>query len=138
MDLRDKIERLILGLGLSAARFADLIGVSRPLISHILSNRNKPSLELIQKIVSRFPELGYDWIGDHEMLNMDIVQSLSKNLDLSFSSNISDYSRESDILNETVPKSGILNSQPQENSTKNVIKVIIFYEDGTFQSFDKS
>lgn len=47
---------------LSASEFADEIGVQRSNISHILSGRNKPSLDFIIKIKDRFPEIQWEWI----------------------------------------------------------------------------
>jgi transcriptional regulator with XRE-family HTH domain len=47
---------------LSPAQFADLIGVQRSSISHLISGRNKPSLEFIQKILKTFPEINTDWM----------------------------------------------------------------------------
>ena len=47
---------------LSPAQFADLIGVQRSSISHLISGRNKPSLEFIQRILKTFPEINTDWM----------------------------------------------------------------------------
>ena len=67
------IER-ILGIlkakNLSPAQFADMINVQRSSISHLISGRNKPSLEFIQKILYVFPEIDTDWLlfGKGEMI----------------------------------------------------------------------
>ena len=42
---------------MTASQFADEIGVQRSSVSHILSGRNKPSLEFIQKVMNRFPKV---------------------------------------------------------------------------------
>lgn len=47
---------------LSPTQFADLIGVGRPVISHILSERNKPSLEVVQKVINAFPDVSLPWL----------------------------------------------------------------------------
>jgi transcriptional regulator with XRE-family HTH domain len=47
---------------ISASKFADEIGVQRSSISHILSGRNNPSLDFIQKTLIRFPDISPDWI----------------------------------------------------------------------------
>src|SRR5688572_2817110 len=56
--------------GLSATGFADTIGIARPVMSHILSGRNKPSLEVVQKILKAFPDLNVAWVmlGEGQML----------------------------------------------------------------------
>lgn len=49
-------------MDLSPSQFADEIGVQRSGVSHILSGRNKPSLDFILKILTRFPEVDADWL----------------------------------------------------------------------------
>ena len=66
MDLNDKIKLILAGKNLSPSLFADEIGIQRSSMSHILAGRNKPSLDIVQKIVKRFPELGTNWILDDE------------------------------------------------------------------------
>lgn len=66
MDLNDKIKLILAGKNLSPSLFADEIGIQRSSMSHILAGRNKPSLDIVQKIVKRFPELGTNWILDEE------------------------------------------------------------------------
>jgi transcriptional regulator with XRE-family HTH domain len=58
----DRIQLILKVNNLTASRFADEIGVQRSSISHILSGRNMPSLDLIQKILKRFPEINSEWI----------------------------------------------------------------------------
>jgi transcriptional regulator with XRE-family HTH domain len=57
MNLSDKIELLIKKKQMSSSRFADVLGIPRSSISHILSGRNKPSLDIVQKILTAFPEV---------------------------------------------------------------------------------
>ncbi len=66
MNLNEKIRKFITERDLTSTKFADEIGVPRPSISHILSDRNKPSLEIIQKMYKRYPELGLNWFLDEE------------------------------------------------------------------------
>lgn len=68
--MTDRITLLIKAKNLSAAQFADEIGVQRSSISHLMSGRNKPSLDLIQKTLQRFPEVSTEWLllGKGEMV----------------------------------------------------------------------
>jgi transcriptional regulator with XRE-family HTH domain len=68
--MTDRISLLIKAKNLSAAQFADEIGVQRSSISHLMSGRNKPSLDLIQKTLQRFPEISSEWLlfGKGEMV----------------------------------------------------------------------
>ncbi len=67
----DRIKALLQQRQLSTTQFADLVGVARPIISHVLSGRNKPSLEVVQRILAAFPELSMAWLlnGTGPMLN---------------------------------------------------------------------
>ncbi len=49
-------------LGLNPTQFADEIGVQRSSISHILSGRNNPSLDIVTKILNRFKEVDSNWL----------------------------------------------------------------------------
>jgi len=69
--MTDRISLLIKAKNLSAAQFADEIGVQRSSISHLMSGRNNPSLDLIQKTLQRFPEVSTEWLlfGKGEMVH---------------------------------------------------------------------
>ena len=59
------VERIRILLGsrqLTPTQFADVIGVARPIVSHILSGRNKPSLEVVQRILAAMPDLAMPWL----------------------------------------------------------------------------
>jgi transcriptional regulator with XRE-family HTH domain len=60
--MKDRLEELLSTLQLSSAQFADIIGVQRSSISHIMSGRNKPSFDFIHKILLKFPEIDADWL----------------------------------------------------------------------------
>lgn len=62
----ERIRELLKARQLSPTQFADTIGVGRPVVSHILSGRNKPSLEVVQKIIASFPDLALPWLLNGE------------------------------------------------------------------------
>lgn len=57
MNLSEKIELIIKRKQMSSTQFADILGIPKSSISHILSGRNKPSLDVVQKILGAFPEI---------------------------------------------------------------------------------
>jgi DNA-binding XRE family transcriptional regulator len=79
MNLNQKIVNIINASGVSNTKFADIIEVSRPTISHILSGRNKPSIDIIQKIMVKFPELGHKWFLDDEDIDNEKLNQLPNN-----------------------------------------------------------
>lgn len=60
--MNDRVQLILKTKNISASRFADEIGVQRSNISHIISGRNNPSLDFIQKILKRFPDINSDWL----------------------------------------------------------------------------
>ena len=70
MEFTDRFTKVIEYSELTPAEFAEEIGVQRSSISHIISGRNKPSLDFITKIKTAFPKFEWDWLitGEGEML----------------------------------------------------------------------
>ncbi|HOH85039.1 MAG TPA: helix-turn-helix domain-containing protein [Bacteroidales bacterium] len=59
------VDRILLVLkikNLTPSKFADEIGIQRSSMSHIMSGRNMPSLDLITKILGRYPDINSDWL----------------------------------------------------------------------------
>ena len=48
--------------GLKSSALADTIGVNRATISHILSGRNKPSIDFLEKLLSAYPNINANWL----------------------------------------------------------------------------
>ena len=60
--MREKLLSLMRSEGLTSSRLAELLGIQPSGISHILSGRNKPSFDFVQKILRRFPTINPDWL----------------------------------------------------------------------------
>lgn len=67
--MKNRIKKIIELENISYSKFADIIGIQRSGVSHILSGRNNPSLEVVQKILESFEYLNTDWLlfGKGEM-----------------------------------------------------------------------
>lgn len=101
---------------LTASLFADKIGVQRSSISHILSGRNKPSLDFIMKVTNTFDDVDIYWL-----LNGKGTFPKNSNPPSSTSSlNIS----------------SILEEEPLY-SAKKIKRIVVFYDDGTFDDYIK-
>ena len=119
MDLQE----LINVLGLSSSEFADKIGVSRAIISHIQSGRNKPSLSVVQKISTEFPQISLSWLINEEG---PILKSSNKDV---VKINIPEK--------ETVPYSAVSNNTPTKKSkvSRQLIKIVHYYDDQSFEEY---
>ncbi|MBO7495568.1 MAG: helix-turn-helix transcriptional regulator [Salinivirgaceae bacterium] len=62
MEIVERIKKIYDSEGLTPSAFADTIGVHRSNVSQIMSGRQKPSFELLQKILTAFPHYNADWL----------------------------------------------------------------------------
>jgi len=142
MDLSEKIKQILVKKNITPSLFADEIGIQRSSISHILAGRNKPSLDIVQKIVKRFPDLGLNWILDEEELP-EIAANAETSLSATNAPKPAVKTRsiaQPELPRRNQPQIAPVQqnvSQPFQtpNSEKTVDRVLIFYSDGTFQEF---
>jgi transcriptional regulator with XRE-family HTH domain len=59
---KERLDQILSHYEMTASAFADAIGVQRSSISHLLSGRNKPSLDFVLKVVREFPEVNLYWL----------------------------------------------------------------------------
>jgi transcriptional regulator with XRE-family HTH domain len=135
----NRIRILLNHINLNAAQFADKIGVQRSSISHVLSGRNKPSLEFIQKMITAFPEINTDWlisgkgnINKESDENIDLFKDEKEKVDISGHSI-------SKMRPETLEKPSLSDEKeykPSISTTDSRIeRVIVFYKDGKFKEY---
>ncbi len=60
--MKDKLLLLMKNEGLKPGQLAEMLEINPAGVSHILAGRNKPSFELLQKILRRFPRVNPDWL----------------------------------------------------------------------------
>ena len=84
--ITDRIRKIISDNNLTNSSFADKIGVPRSSVSHILSGRNNPSLDIIIKITHSFNEISADFLLTGKLstpINIENKKdSINKNLTL--------------------------------------------------------
>lgn len=62
MSEKVRIEKIMQLLGLTSGQFAQEIGIQTSTLSHILNERNKPSLDVMKKILNRYPNINSEWL----------------------------------------------------------------------------
>lgn len=144
--MKERILQLLKEKNISATKFADIIDVQRSSISHILSGRNKPSFDFIEKILNAYPDLSARWLitGYGEMYtNQKSLFNDDNNL---FSEQKQSTAPESNIQNLTGQSQDISNSENEKvrdvnNALKNdaaeteIERIIIFYTNGKFKEY---
>jgi len=108
---------------LSAGAFADKIGVQRSNVSHVLSGRNKPGFEFLEKVLLAFPKVQAHWLLTGKQLKQD--------------PEIKPVASSSLVTEEDMPAYGF-KAQRSNSFTareKKVVKIVTFYSDFTFDSY---
>tara|TARA_R100000935_G_C2826211_1_gene162430 strand:+ start:1523 stop:1945 length:423 start_codon:yes stop_codon:yes gene_type:complete len=120
---------------ISAATFADTIQVGRSSISHILSGRNKPSLDFVLKIVENYSEVDLYWLlngkGSFPKSEQSSIPSATKVAEKSEKKLDLFSEKDEPMLNQAEKEVKFSNS-----SAKSITRVVLFYEDGTFEAFE--
>ncbi|MBN2747237.1 MAG: helix-turn-helix transcriptional regulator [Bacteroidales bacterium] len=116
----ERIKEIIAKSGLSNGEFSDKIGIQKSSLSHVLSGRNKPSLDFVLKILDCFPEINSDWLlfgkGERGQISAPIV---------------TDSPTTSPEIKQHIKPP--FHDSGMEHS---IDKIVIFYSDGSFQSYN--
>jgi transcriptional regulator with XRE-family HTH domain len=134
MNVNDKIKQVLKDKNLTPSYFADEIGVQRSSISHILSGRNRPSFDIIQKIIRRFPELGYDWILEEDQPLTNVNPRPAE-----IATTPRKPSPQPEIVDEKPPYTPPSQSSVAKIKDEKIIeRILVFYTDGTFREYAPS
>lgn len=135
-EFAKRLQKVIDYYGESGSSFAEKIGVQRSSISHILSGRNKPSLEFVLKVLSSYPEVELYWL-----LNGKGNFPAEKN-STEIKSEIPTRPESQNLFSEVEEKTQETDSTSisriEQNSKKEIDRIVIFYKDGSFQNFENS
>lgn len=129
-----RLQRILEYYDLSAASFADKIEVGRSSISHILSGRNKPSLDFVMKVVKNFPEVELYWLLNGKGSFPPRTDSGNEK---SIQQAKADQSAQEPLKRnseESTTKDVQVNQESSSN--KKVKRIVFFYEDGSFEAFE--
>ena len=122
----NRLKKIMEYYQLSSSAFAERIRVQRSSISHLLSGRNKPSLDFVLKVTKEFNEVELYWLLNGKGNFPSVSSPISESID---SEN-----------NSVVKKSDLSKSfKPSQlsNNNKNIDRIVIFYSDGTFSEYLK-
>ncbi len=116
----ERIKTILSHFNLTPSAFADTLGVPRSSISHLLSGRNKPSLDFVLKLVDRFPEVDLYWLL-HGKGRFPSIKDVS--------SEVNDVASAADS-----PDKGS-DYPPLPFDDQKISKIVVFYEDATFETY---
>lgn len=125
-EFADRLNKLMDHYQLSASGFADRIQVQRSSISHILSGRNKPSLDFVLKVVKEFDEVELYWLLNGKGTFPAGTGSLP-------------LQKEKELPAER-PERSLPFEKELPSSTdqpKRIERIVLFFDDGTFKEYIK-
>ena len=117
-----RIQSIMAENELSASSFADRIGVQRSSISHILSGRNKPSLDFLAKVESTFDEVSFSWLLKGEQITAAAFPSAPTPIQ---------------AINSEKTKPGPTVKIDQPAKSGSPVTIVHYYADGSFETFRK-
>lgn len=152
--MKINLQELMDRLNVNAAQFAETIGVQRSSISHFLSGRNNPSLDVLRKILMAYPNINAEWLisGEGIMMKNKVPQKEvheqappSKENDL-FSTLKDEDPVPYGIINQKEmtgsdndgEKTALTKDEKikkEEISMPTIERVLIFYDNGTFKEY---
>lgn len=134
--MNTRLKQFLAAENISQAQFADTIKVVRASVSHVLAGRNNPGYEFIKAIMDNYPSLNIEWLilGKGKMYKETQPQTVEiQETGLLFS----DIIDEEPVVKENIEvstKTETIDNLPQTIvKQRNVSKIIILYDDGSFQ-----
>lgn len=110
--------------GISATAFAEKLGINRSTISHLLSGRNKPSLDVVMKVLQAYPEVELYWLlnGTGHFPSTSTQRTTNP---------------KTQIQPEAIPNEAeaIISPKAASETEKPIDRVVIFFKDGSFKSY---
>lgn len=140
-DFKDRLDHILRSKNLTAKKFAELMEIQPSNVSHLLSGRNKPSLDFLIKLKEVFPEYSFDWIimGKKPItINEPTPVTYNEN-NLKFDDIEDERVGEFDDLDEHVDEDvnncseKLIDNQMFSKRDSEIEKIVLVYSDKTFE-----
>lgn len=146
-DFSKRLQLIMDYYELTASAFADSLQIQRSSISHLLSERNKPSLDFILKLVETYPEVDIFWItqgkGSFPPAPSNKIENLSneksKNTVIQYQGSLFDSLLHNDEITPTHSINALEEHLPKETTNtiqRQLKKIVFFYENNTFEVYE--
>ncbi len=143
--IKNRLAHIIRAKNLTATQFAEMMQIQPSNVSHLLSGRNKPSLDFLIKLKDVFPEYSFDWIilGKKPITISDRQQVLKEDtfntIDLSQNIENNTFDGLLNMVEDNIATSELMEDKMysvQSNQPKKVKQIIYIYEDHTFEMYE--
>ncbi len=140
--MKERIKKIIEYENISNNKFADITGIQRSGLSHLINGRNKPSLDVIQKILETFDYINTDWLlfGKGSMIKEEKKERQAVLFPEHIDNKVIEESKENNSkseenLTDNTAEKILFDSREDKNADKKIKKIVIFYSDKTFSDF---
>ena len=130
-DFIARLQRIMDYYDLNASALADSLGVLRSSISHLLSERNKPSLDFVLKIIDKYPEVDLYWLLYGKG---SFPKEEKKPASTPLPTEI--LFPEDNVLEDSEKERKVVPEIPVKKQKRQIQKIIFFYEDNSFEIFE--
>ena len=130
-DFIARLQRIMDYYDLNASALADSLGVLRSSISHLLSERNKPSLDFVLKIIDKYPEVDLYWLLYGKG---SFPKEEKKPAPTPLPTEI--LFPEDNVLEDSEKERKVVPEIPLKKQKRQIQKIIFFYEDNSFEIFE--
>lgn len=134
--MKERLNEILKHFKINASQFADQIGVQRASVSHVLSGRNKPGFDFIQKIIETYPSVSAEWLitGKGELLKSRMQrQDLFSEMEFDESQQIEVGKEAKSSINKKF--SADKESAEKTAATKKIEKIIVLNSDKSFEEY---
>ncbi len=137
-DMNQRLQQFLNAENISQAQLADSLGVARAGISHIIAGRNKPGFDFIENMARLYPALNLEWLitGKGKMYkSAKMTDDRSDDLFAAVfaGENAPETVQTTMPEREEKPLTNPLNVSIEHTVSHSISKVIIFFDDGTYQ-----
>ena len=145
--MKERILQVMENEGLAPSKFAETIGIQRSAMSHIISGRNNPSLDVFMKILETFPYINSDWLlfGKGEMQKEKTEKISFSQPDLFTNTAVNrpipqvdpEYRKENEVKTPLYSPKEIVREEIKyvEVPAKKITEIRIFFDNGTYETF---
>ena len=138
--MKERISDFLRSENKTSAQFAEEIGVQPSGISHILSGRNKPSLDFVVRMLETYPSLSFEWLlfGKGQMYREKTLTELFYSENTPDTDKIETATGSEDkgkIMQETKEKSLSDREGPIIKDNLKIDRIVWFYNDNTFREY---
>ena len=129
-DFGNRLQKILDFYNISATELSNQISFNRSTISHLLSGRNKPSLDFVMKLLQKFPEVELYWLLNGKGSFPSVKSTPTSTSEISENTHLTE--KDASLTTEDTFPKAISNSF----NDSDVDRIVVFFKNGTFKSYN--